>query len=165
MRYIIPCSILLLLASCNAARYATAGHSEQRDSISVEVRTQIIQRIDTAYVEIPLIQQSVTTHDTTSVLDNEYAVSRASILADGQLLHELETKPQTQAVAVTANDITRDSIIYREHTVYIETPPVEVEKPLSAFVRMQIRGFWILLLLCGLYIYIKIKKKRLFPFK
>ena len=148
-------ALLPLLCGCGASRIV-AGQDTQRDSVRVESRTEYIERIDTAYIEVPKIVERVITRDTTSVLENDYARSQASILAGGDLYHTLETKPAKRPVPVVAKESVRDSIVYRDREVYIEKP-VEVVKPLSGFVKWQIRGFWILLISAALYVFIKIK--------
>ena len=148
-------ALLPLLCGCGATRIV-AGQDTQRDSVRVEYRTQYIERIDTAYIEIPQVTDRVITRDTTSVLENDYARSRASILAGGDLYHTLETKPAKRPVPVIAKESVRDSIIYRDREVYREVP-VEVVKPLSGFVKVQIWGFWIMFVFAALYIFIKLK--------
>ena len=152
---IILALCLLLVTGCGATRYV-AGQSDTRDSVRVEYRTQVIERIDTAYIEIPKIVERAVVRDTTSLIENEYAVSRASILTGGDLYHSLETKPAKRPVTVKTVEVVRDSIVYRDREVYVETP-VEVVKPLSGFVKGQIIGFWVLLAALAVFIFIKIK--------
>lgn len=144
------------LTACGATK-VIAGKTDARDSTRVEVRTEYIERIDTAYIEIPKIVEKIITRDTTSLIENEYAVSRASILEGGDLYHTLETKPAKRPISVKTVATVRDSIVYRDKEVYIEKPVV-VEKPLSKFVKGQIIGFWILLAAAALWIALKIKK-------
>lgn len=148
-------SCILCLGGCGTSRIV-AGQHTQRDSLRTEVQFVYIERIDTAYVEIPREVEKVTTRDTTSTLENDYALSRASITADGGLYHTLETKPQKRPVPVVTKEAVRDSIVYRDRTEYKEVP-VEVVRPMSLFRKIQIWGFWILLSLSALYLFIKIK--------
>lgn len=148
-------ALLPLLVGCGACRIVS-GQDTQRDSVRVEYRTEYRERIDTAYVEIPKIVERVISRDTTSVLENEYARSQASILADGDLYHTLETKPAKHPVPVVTKKSVRDSIVYRDREIYKEVP-VEVVKPLSGFIKTQIWGFWILLVSIALFIFIKLK--------
>lgn len=148
-------AMLPLLCGCGATRIVS-GQDTQRDSVRVEYRTEYRERIDTAYIEIPKIVERVISRDTTSVLENEYARSQASILAGGDLYHTLETKPAKRPVPVVAKESVRDSVVYRDREVYREVP-VEVVEPLSGFVKTQIWGFWILLISAALYIFIKLK--------
>lgn len=146
----------LLLWGCGTARYA-GGVNESRDSTRVEYRTEYIERIDTAYIEIPKIIEKVITRDTSSLIENEYAISRALIVSDGHLYHTLETKPAKAPIPVKTVTMVRDSIVYRDRDVLVEKP-VEVVKPLSNFVKFQILGFWTLLATAAVAVYLKIKK-------
>lgn len=148
-------SFLLLLTGCGTARHA-ASVDNRTDSTRIEIRTQYIEHVDTVYVEIPKIVEKVTTRDTLSRLENDYALSVAEIRTGGYLYHTLETKPEKRPVAVVESETVRDSIVYRDKEVYIEQP-VEIVKPRSTFEKVEIWGFWILIGIIALYIFIKIK--------
>jgi len=149
----------LFLSGCGVCRPTVGTNTQQRDSTATTVNTQVIERIDTAYVEIPVIKERLVTRDTTSLIENEFAVSRASILADGQLYHDLETKPAKRPVTVKTVTVVRDSLVYRDREKVVETT-VEVEKPMSRALRYQIIGFW--LLLVGVVAAVAIKIRKLF---
>ena len=72
--------------------------AEIRDSVRVEIRERVVH--DTAYVDVPLIKEVNVTRDTSSHLENEYAMSDASI-SNGTLRHSLETRPHKIAAPVT----------------------------------------------------------------
>ena len=72
--------------------------AEIRDSVRVEIRERPVH--DTAYVDVPLIKEVNVTRDTSSHLENEYAMSDASI-SNGTLRHSLETRPHKIAAPVT----------------------------------------------------------------
>lgn len=124
------------------------------DSVRVEYKEVVVEKIDTAYIELPAQSQAVTVRDTFSVLENDYAISRASIIAGGWLYHDLNIKTKPVPVQVKTVEIVRDTIIYKDK--YIKEQ-VKVKQPLSAFVKVQIVGFWLLLLLIALLIIIKFK--------
>lgn len=82
--------------------------------------------------------------DTSSHLENDLAVSDASIDSLGFLHHSLKTKQRGRLPVPSKNTKERrDSIVYRDKCVYIEKP-VYVEAELNAWQRFRLRGFWIL---------------------
>lgn len=134
----------VLVASCGSSRHA-ATSIETHDSTKVEVRTELIETIDTVYVELPKQSEMVAVKDTSSHLENDLAVSDASIDALGFLHHSLKTKPRGRLPVPSKNTKERrDSIVYRDKYVYIEKP-VYVEAELNAWQRFRLRGFWALL--------------------
>lgn len=143
MKLIIIVFIASLLTSCGSSRHA-ATSIETHDSTKVEVRTELIETIDTVYVELPKQSEKVTVKDTSSHLENDLAVSDASIDALGFLHHSLTTKPRGRLpVPSKKTKERRDSIVYRDKYVYIEKP-VYVEAELNAWQRFRLNGFWAL---------------------
>lgn len=142
MRHVLSmiCAVLML-ASCGTQR--KAFDMETRDSTRVVVRTELIETIDTVYVELPRQSETVAVKDTSSHLENDVAVSDASVDALGFLHHSLKTKPRSIPVLSKNTKERRDSIVYRDKYVYIEKP-VYVEAKLNAWQRFRLRGFWIL---------------------
>ena len=137
-------SALLAIALCLSA-CGTARPVLESDSTRVEVKTVVETIHDTAYVQLPVIVERVATLDTTSVLENKYAKSAATV-SGGVLAHSLETKPAKEPVAVEKQIVYRDSLVYRDRVV---TETVEVEKKLSAWqsFKMKAGGFSIVILL------------------
>ena len=123
MRNVLSLLLLLAASACSTVRQLPSV----TDSTKVEVR--IVEKIvkDTAWVELPVIVEKVATLDTTSVLENKYAKSEASV-SGGVLIHSLATKPVREPVAVEYKEIVRDSLVYRDR---IQTQTVEVERKLS----------------------------------
>lgn len=142
---LLACALIALLGSCAATRKATR-ETLATDSVRVEVRTETVYVPDTVYIEIPAQAAERTTADSTSHLENDYAVSDARINTDGTLYHDLRTKPQEKAVEILKPVERNDSIVYRyrDRTV---TETVEVERELSWWQRTQIYGFRALLAL------------------
>lgn len=133
----------LLAISCGSSRHAVTS-IETHDSTKVEVRTELIETIDTVYVELPKQSEKVAVKDTSSHLENDLAVSDASIDALGYLHHSLKTKPRGRLPVPSKNTKERrDSIVYRNKYVYIEKP-VYVEAELNAWQKFRLRGFWAL---------------------
>lgn len=144
MRIQIVAFLAVMVASCGSSRHA-ATSIETHDSTKVEVRTELIETIDTVYVELPKQSETVAVKDTSSHLENDLAVSDASIDALGFLHHSLKTKPRGRfPVPSKKTKERRDSIVYRDKYVYIEKP-VYVEAELNAWQRFRLHGFWTLL--------------------
>lgn len=153
----ILASLLCLLCSC-ATQRKTAIPVPVNDSTRVEVRYKLIESIDTVFVTLPPQTVERTTPDTTSTLENDYAKSTATILPNGLLYHDLETKPQPVPVPVKNTSEERDSVMVRE--VEIPVPyPVEVEvNRLTWFQQAQIYGCRILVALLALGVIIRNRK-------
>lgn len=148
-RYVCVGLVAQLCVSC-ATNRVVSQHIEQ-DSVSVEVRERIEYIRDTVEVAIPAISESVATRDTVSHLENPYASSRASI-AGGILHHSLMTKPQIQRIPVRTPSLRRDSIVYRNFYRDITT---EVERELTWWQQTQIKGFWAMILLFSIFLFIR----------
>lgn len=82
-----------------------------------------------------------TTRDSSSHLENDYAVSDARVNADGTLYHDLRTKPQRKPVPVKTPEVRRDSIVYVDKQVEV---PVTVEKDLTAWQQFRLRWFGVM---------------------
>ena len=128
--------ISLLLTACGVARPVL-----ESDNTKVEVRVEEKIVKDTAWLEIPVIVEKVSTLDTTSVLDNKYAKSEA-VVSGGVLTHSLATKPVKEPVVVEIKEIVRDSIVWRDR---VQTVEVEVEKALTPWetLKMKTGGLFI----------------------
>ena len=115
--------LVLSCVACSVSRQVTSGETK------VEVRTETKYEKDTVYFEIPVYVEKVQTLDTTSVLENKYAVSAASV-SGGVLAHSLSTKPVKQAVEVEKQIIYRDSLVCVDKII---TNTVEIEKQLTSW--------------------------------
>lgn len=150
--------ILLLVAAslmwgcCPCRNLIT--ETDSQDSTHVKVTTKTILVPDTVFVEIPAQTAERTTRDSTSHLENEYATSDARINPDGSLFHDLRTKPQKKPVATDKKIEQRDSIVYRNKLVQV-TKTVSVPRDLTPFQKTQIAGFWFLLAIIALVVYLK----------
>ena len=116
--------------------------AEIRDSVRVEIRERTVH--DTAYVDVPLIKEVNVTRDTSSHLENEYAMSDASI-SNGTLRHSLETRPHKIAAPVT---------ITVHDTLTVEKKAETIIKEVNVLSKWQ--GFQIILgrVLGGLFLLI-----------
>ena len=94
------------------------------------------------YVELPKQSEKVAVKDTSSHLENDLAVSDASIDELGFLHHSLKTKPRGRLpVPSKKTKERRDSIVYRDKYVYIEKP-VYVEAELNAWQKFRLKSWW-----------------------
>lgn len=142
MRIQLVALLAVLVASCGSSRHATTS-TETHDSTKVEVRTERIEHIDTIYIELPRQVERIVTQDTTSRLENDYAVSEARVEA-GMLHHTLETKAAKIPVHVKSTIEKKDSVT-TDSKAKVEKEKVYIEKELTAWQRFKMRGFWALL--------------------
>jgi hypothetical protein len=136
---------VMLFSSCRTGQQVVVV--EGKDSIKIEERIREIKVTDTLFVEVPAQSAERTTADSTSHLENDYALSDARILADGSLFHSLETKPRTDTLTQELSVQVRDTTIYREKVI---PQVVTVEKELNRFTQMRIwLGNVMLVLIAG----------------
>ena len=155
--------ITLVLFSALCVACATARQAAPSEKIITETRIETVFQTDTVFLEVPKIVEKIVTADTVSVLENDYAMSSASV-SDGLLSHSLETKPVQQPVEVQTKIVYRDSVVFKDVVVY-ET--VEVEKELTGWQTFKMKtgsvAFTILLFLILavlIWLVIKIIRKR-----
>lgn len=153
MRRMLIWAAAFLVVSCGTQRKAL--DTETRDSTRVAVRTELIETIDTVYVELPRQSEKVVTKDTSSHLENDVAVSDASVDELGFLHHSLKTKPRGIPVPSKNTKERRDSIVYRDKYVYIEKP-VYAEAELNAWQKFRLKSWWWLVGLLALVLAKKI---------
>ena len=132
MKFALPLLLLSLLA---ASACSTVRPLPSTDSTKVEVRYETKTIHDTAFVELPVIVERVATLDTSSVLENKYAKSAASV-SGGILTHSLETKPVREPVRVEKQIVYRDSLVFRDK---VQTVTIEVEKKLTWWQTLKMR--------------------------
>ena len=150
--YYITLLLIALCVSCGPAR-----HTSVSDSTRATVREVTRYIKDTMYLELPVITERIVTRDTTSHLENDYAVSEASI-SGGYLSHSLATKPARTPVEAEAREVVRDSIVFRDRLVEV---PVEVEKPLSRWQRTLLAlGQTMLAMLCAAALWLGLRIAR-----
>ena len=151
--YYITILPLALCVSCGPARHASVS-----DSTHATVREVTRYIKDTVYLELPVITERIVTRDTSSRLENDYAVSEASV-SGGYLSHSLATKPARTPVETEAREVVRDSIVFRDRLVEV---PVEVEKPLSRWQRTLLalgRTMFAMLCAAALWLGLRIARK------
>ncbi len=158
MRHLLTIAIFaLLVCSCATTKPKTTIVST-RDSVRTETKYERIERIDTVFVSLPHQTAERTTADTTSTLENDYAKSTASILPNGLLFHNLETKQKPVPVPSKKVEEHKDSIVYRE----VEVPkpyPVEVEvNRLTWAQQAQIYGCRVLVALIAIFALVRYRK-------
>nr|DAH35249.1 MAG TPA: periplasmic binding protein [Caudoviricetes sp.] len=141
--------LAVLVTSCGSSRHAVTS-IETHDSTKVEVRTERIEHIDTIYVELPRQVERIVTQDTTSRLENDYAVSEARVEA-GMLHHTLETKAAKIPVLSKSTIEKKDSVTTNSKSE-VEKEKFYIEKELTAWQKFRLRGFWILAAIIGGYL-------------
>ena len=150
--YYITILPLALCVSCGPARHASVS-----DSTRVEVREVTRYVKDTMYLELPVITERIVTRDTSSRLENDYAVSEASV-SGGYLSHSLATKPARTPVETETREVVRDSIVFRDRLIEV---PVEVQKPLSRWQRTLLAlGRTMLAMLCAAALWLGLRIAR-----
>lgn len=145
MKYYLPMLFLALASACSTVRQLPST-----DSTKVEVRTETVFEKDTVFVELPRVVERVAVQDTTSHLENEFALSSA-VVSCGVLRHSLETKPVKMPAVVDKQIVYRDSIVFRDR---VQTVTVEVEKKLTGWQQAKLRVGWFCffaVILIGLY--------------
>lgn len=125
---------LIVLTGCGVTKVAPTSE------VRIVERTE--WKTDTVFVEIPLIEQVNTTHDTSSHLENGYALSDAVIDKSGKLTHTLSTKPQKRPEIVETPVIYKDSIVTVTQVIEKQVPA-----ELSLSERIKIKAFWVLFVL------------------
>lgn len=121
-------AVSCLLYGCGTQRKLPTTTIQETTNSNVEVKYEKVFVHDTTYIEIPAQTAERTTRDSTSHLENDFAVSDAKINPDGSLFHDLKTKPQKKPVPVNKEIERRDSIAYVDR--YVEVP-VPVERSLT----------------------------------
>lgn len=145
---IVAVVLLLSFGGCCPCRHLQTATSTT-DSVRVEVRDSIIERIDTTYITLPVEAVRNVTRDTFSRVETAYAVSTARIDTNGFLWHEIATKDTPVQVLTKTITEHRDSIIYRDKVREV-SDVVQVKSPPTKWQKLQQRGFWILSAICAL---------------
>lgn len=147
---ILTLAVSYLLCACGTQRKLATTTIQETNNSNVEVKYIKEFVHDTTFVEIPAQTAERTTPDSTSHLENDFAVSDAKINSDGTLSHSLKTKPQKKPVPVDREIERRDSVVYVDRLVKV---PVPVERQLTFWEKNSIRWFpylvgAVLVLLC-----------------
>ena len=151
--------LMLILIGCGARRRALPSQSEvRRDSVYTKVVERTVYKRDTVRIHVPQQVAVAQVKDSTSRLENDWAVSTAHVYRDGTLWHRLETKAGPRPIETETPIVYRDSIVYQDREVKKEVTK-EVEKPLGKWQKRQIAGFWVLAV--AVLGYVGIKTRRL----
>lgn len=137
-----PLLALVLLSGCASLSHRPScvplATASVHDTVVVEVVHREVVVFDTLFVEIPRQVEHRVVRCDSSFLSNDYALSRAAILKNGDLFHSLESRQQSLSQVSEKSVEVRDSIIYRERLV---TQLVERDRPLSAWQRFRLSAF------------------------
>ena len=127
---------LLLLVGCKSPKEIV------REVTVIETHDSIHFVHDTLYFDVPVQTAQIVTKDSTSVLENDLAISQVAINKDGTLSHKLESKKQIVPVPFEKPVETKTQVIYRNMEVKV---PVPVEKELTKWEKFRLSAFWWLL--------------------
>nr|DAQ97838.1 MAG TPA: hypothetical protein [Caudoviricetes sp.] len=155
---VIIITLLLILIGCGARRKTLHSQSEvRRDSVYTKVVERTVYKRDTVRIHVPQQVAVAKVKDSTSRLENDWAVSTAHVYRDGTLRHSLETKAGIRPIETETPIVYRDSIVYRDREVKKEVTK-EVEKPLGKWQKRQIAGFWVLAVAVLGYVGVKTRR-------
>ncbi len=127
---------MLALVGCKSPREVV------KEVTIIETHDSIHFVHDTLYFDVPVQTAQIVTHDSTSVLENDYAMSQVKVNKDGTLSHKLETKPQSVPVPFEKPVETKTQVIHKDKRVEV---PVPVEKKLTPWEKFRMDAFWWLL--------------------
>lgn len=142
------------------------GCKSKQEVISSEVRadsTSFVSRIvyidDTIHFAMPHFHDANKTSDSTSTLENDYAISYAAII-DGYLYHTLDNKEVDIAVPTKKEIQYQDKTVYRNRVV-TKTKTVYVKPKFSDMVKswFQSIGFISFVIISSFLIWIIIKTR------
>ena len=140
----------VMCSSCGRKMYVAST----KDSLSVEIRHKYTERVRDSliYVPVPYEVEKIVTRDTSSRLENSIAYSEASV-SGGFLHHTLENKNVKLPANIQIKEVerVRDSIVYRDKKEVV----VQEVNRLTWWQQTKIKGFWVLLAGCLIYIGIK----------
>ena len=117
-----------------------------REVTVIETHDSIHYVHDTLFFDVPVQTAQIVTHDSVSVLENDWAISHVAINKDGTLSHKLESKPQSVPVPFEKPVETKTQVIYRNREVKV---PMPVEKPLTPWEKFRLGAFWWLVGACA----------------
>ena len=150
--------LILILIGCGARRKTLPSQSEvRRDSIYTKVVERTVYKRDTVRIHVPQQVSVAQVKDSTSRIENDWAVSTAHVYGNGTLWHELKTKAGPRPIETETPIVYRDSIVYRDREVR-KTEVREVEKPLGKWQKRQIAGFWVLAVAVLGYVGVKTRR-------
>ena len=132
--------ITLLMSGCKSPKEVV------REVTVIETHDSIHYVHDTLFFDVPVQTAQIVTHDSVSVLENDWAISRAEVSKNGTLSHKLSTKPQSVPVPFEKPVETKTQVIYRNREVKV---PVPVEKPLTPWEKFRLDAFWWLVGACA----------------
>lgn len=159
-KIVIFLMVIFTLISCRSSKSLITQTQEYKgDSVRVEYRERTVFVPDTVFLEIPAQTAERTTRDSLSHLENEYATSDARINPDGSLFHDLRTKPQKKAIETDKKIEKRDNVVYRYRYLKVKEK-VSVPRDLTKFQKCEIFGFWFLLAIFALVVFLKRLQKQ-----
>ena len=141
--------ITLMMSGCKSPKEVV------REVTVIETHDSIHYVHDTLFFDVPVQTAQIVTHDSVSVLENDWAVSHVAINKDGTLSHKLESKPQSVPVPFEKPVETKTQVIYRNREVKV---PMPVEKPLTPWEKFRLDAFWWLVGACAAGVVVAYRK-------
>lgn len=144
------CLTLLIALFLLIVVFCLSGCKSPREVVKevtiIETHDSIHFVHDTLFFDVPVQTAQIVTKDSTSVLENDWAISHVAINKDGTLSHKLESKPQSVPVPFEKPVETKKQVIYRNREVKV---PMPVEKPLTPWEKFRLDAFWWLVGACA----------------
>lgn len=160
-KYLLIVLIALLVSNCGTSNKSLV--SSQTDSTRVEIqeKEKIIYRDTIIYIKIPAEASSVATaQDDSSHLETGIATSDAYI-KDGKLIHTLRNKSEAilpASAKIPEKYYQKLEYKYKDRLVRV---PVEVEKELSKWQKLQMNIGKLAMILIAIWIAIKLIRAKL----
>lgn len=151
MFIVVLLAAVFTLSACRTSKKVASSNTDARKTDSVVIRTEYREVFDTTYITIERQSESVIVRDTVSMLENEYAKSRAEIRGDGLLFHSLETKPHNKPVPVKTVEIVRDSIVYRDRYIKEEKDSETVIEKIPFYRRSEFLFLVLVAIMAAIY--------------
>lgn len=121
----------LLVSSCRTSKCISEGISMVCDT-AIILKQSV--KIDTAEIVIPMQKDSVVSVDSVTIVQTDFAISKARVTKDGRLIHTIENKP-TKTKAVMRTDTTTQKVtIWHKSALHTESETTqEKERPFNRF--------------------------------
>lgn len=108
----------LLLSSCRSAKSVSEVSSLYCDT-TIILKQSV--KIDTAEIYIPYQRDANISIDSISVVQTDFAISKARITKEGQLIHTIENKPTKTKALIKADTTTQQLYITHKSALHTET--------------------------------------------
>lgn len=108
----------LLLSSCRTMKNVSEGVSIVSDTINVFEQSITI---DTTDIVIPFQRDSLVSADSVSVVQTDFAISKAKLTKDGKIVHTIENKPTRTKAVISTDTTTHKKKIWHKSALHTES--------------------------------------------